>query len=90
MAKESSFNETMRQMGNHLQTGVSYMIPVVTAAGLLMSIGTLCGGTNAASETFWGEMKNLGLIGLQFIPVVIAAYIAFSIADRLGLAPGFI
>lgn len=85
-----SFKSEMRELGNHLQTGVSYMIPVVTAGGLLMSIGTLVGGTNVAANSFWGQVKNLGLIGLQFIPIVIAAYIAFSIADRPGLAPGFI
>lgn len=85
-----SFKCEMKQIGNHLQTGVSYMIPLVTASGLLMSLATICGGTNVSNNSFWGHVKLLGTTGLGFIPIIIAAYISFSIADRPGLAPAFI
>jgi len=81
-----------KQLANHFQTGVSYMIPLVTAAGLLTSIAVIFGGQNVWNQTsnIWGNLRLLGQTGLGFIPVIIAAYISFSIADRPGLAPAFI
>ncbi|GEL15577.1 PTS fructose transporter subunit IIC [Pediococcus cellicola] len=81
-----------KELANHFQTGVSYMIPLVTAAGLLTSIAVIFGGQNVWNQTsnIWGNLRLLGQTGLGFIPVIIAAYISFSIADRPGLAPAFI
>jgi PTS system fructose-specific IIC component len=81
-----------KRLAGHFQTGVSYMIPLVTAAGLLTSIAVIVGGENVWNETsdIWGNMRLLGQTGLGFIPVIIAAYVAYSIADRPGLAPAFI
>lgn len=81
-----------KELANHFQTGVSYMIPLVTAAGLLTSIAVIFGGQNVWNQTsnIWGNLRLLGQAGLGFIPVIIAAYISFSIADRPGLAPAFI
>ncbi|AMV69820.1 PTS system, fructose-specific IIB component [Pediococcus damnosus] len=81
-----------KELANHFQTGVSYMIPLVTAAGLLTSIAVIFGGQNVWNETsdIWGNLRLLGQTGLGFIPPIIAAYISFSIADRPGLAPAFI
>lgn len=81
-----------KQLANHFQTGVSYMIPLVTAAGLLTSIAVIFGGQDVWNQTsnIWGNLRLLGQTGLGFIPVIIAAYISFSIADRPGLAPAFI
>lgn len=87
-----SFKDGAKKVAGHFQTGVSYMIPLVTAAGLLTSIAVIFGGQNVWNETkdIWGNMRLLGQTGLGFIPVIIAAYVAFSIADRPGLAPAFI
>ncbi|MGX7149956.1 PTS fructose transporter subunit IIC [Enterococcus ureasiticus] len=81
-----------REMLNHFQSGVSYMIPLVTAAGLLTSIAVVCGGTEVwdQTDTLWGVIRMIGQTGLQFIVPMIAGYIAYSIADRPGLAPAFI
>ncbi|KOF58276.1 PTS lactose transporter subunit IIBC [Clostridium sp. DMHC 10] len=80
------------KIGRHLMTGVSYMIPIVTAGGLILSIATIFGGQNIWTEknTFLSFIRDLGQAGLGLIVPVIAAYIAFSIADKPGLAPGFI
>ena len=81
-----------KDLANHFQAGVSYMIPLVTAAGLLTSIAVIFGGQNVWNQTsnIWGNLRLLGQTGLGFIPTIIAAYISFSIADRPGLAPAFI
>ncbi|BDR58072.1 PTS fructose transporter subunit IIC [Xylocopilactobacillus apicola] len=81
-----------RDLVGHFQTGVSYMIPLVAAAGLIVSIAVVGGGQNVWNQTsnIWGVLRMIGQQGLNFIPVMIAAYISYSIADRPGLAPAFI
>ena len=76
----------------HFQSGVSYIIPLVTAAGLLTSLAVIFGGQEVwdQTDTFWGVVRLIGQSGLQFIVPMISAYIAYSVADRPGLAPGFI
>lgn len=80
------------KIGRHLMTGVSYMIPVVTAGGLILAIATIFGGQGiwTAKGTFLAFIRDLGQTGLGLIVPIIAAYIAYSIADKPGLAPGFI
>lgn len=87
-----SIKEESKKLAGYFQTGVSYMIPLVTAAGLLTSIAVIFGGQGVWNQTsdIWGNMRLLGQTGLGFIPVIIAAYVAFSITDRPGLAPAFI
>lgn len=81
-----------KDLVGHFQTGVSYMIPLVSASGLLVSVAVVGGGNGVWNQTsnIWGILRMIGQQGLNFIPVMIAAYIAYSIADRPGLAPAFI
>ena len=76
----------------HLMTGVSHMLPVVVAGGLLIALSFVFGieafkeeGTLAAALMSIGGASAFALM----IPVL-AGFIAFSIADRPGLAPGLI
>lgn len=77
----------------HLMTGVSYMLPVVIAGGLAIALAFAFGGIYA------GDQKGtigaaLALIGggtaFQLFVAVLSGFIAFSIADRPGIAPGLI
>lgn len=81
-----------KDLVNHFQSGVSYMIPLVVAAGLLTSVAVVFGGNEVwdTTDTFWGVVRMIGQTGLNFITPMISGYIAFSIADRPGLAPAFI
>ncbi|WP_104992118.1 PTS fructose-like transporter subunit IIB [Deinococcus sp. NW-56] len=76
----------------HLMTGVSHMLPFVVAGGLLIALAFAFGGINPAPGTFGAALSQIGggsgAFGL-FIPVL-AGYIAYSIADRPGLAPGMV
>lgn len=77
----------------HLMTAISYLIPFISASGMLMVLGNIFGGQ---SEAFSSSMSipdlltTLGGNALGFIPVVVSAGIAYSIADRAGIAPGII
>jgi len=77
----------------HLMNGVSFMIPFVVAGGIAIAISFLFGYDAFENEnTLPAYLMNLGggngAFGLM-IPVL-AGYIAYSIADRPGLAPGMI
>ena len=77
----------------HLMTGVSHMLPLVVAGGLIIALAFAIGGINAGNvegSLGWALMQ----IGAKsafalFIPIF-AGFIAFSIADRPGLTPGLI
>ncbi|SMB87664.1 PTS system D-fructose-specific IIB component (F1P-forming), Frc family (TC 4.A.2.1.1)/PTS system D-fructose-specific IIC component (F1P-forming), Frc family (TC 4.A.2.1.1) [Pasteurella testudinis DSM 23072] len=77
---------------SHLMTGVSHMLPVVVAGGLIIALSFVFGieafkeeGTLAAALMQIGGGSAFGLM----IPVL-SGYIAYSIADRPGLTPGLV
>jgi len=76
----------------HIMTGISYMIPVVVAGGLLMAIARIFGGAfvgDATNSIPW-MINFLGSSAMKFVVPVLTAGIAYSIADRPGIAPGLI
>ncbi|MDF7638338.1 PTS fructose transporter subunit IIC [Lactobacillus sp. ESL0791] len=85
------------QLKKHAMTAISYMLPLVVSAGLLIAIGNLSGGSNI---TNMNQIKNglsipdafttLGVWGMMLLAPVISAAIAYSIADRPGIAPGLL
>lgn len=94
VAKESAG----RQIYKHLMNGVSYMLPFVIGGGIMMAlaflIDTIAGaprdasfGTYTAASAFF---KTVGGYAFSFMLPVLAGYIARSIADRPGLAVGFV
>ena len=98
--------ETLKGAYKHLMTGVSYMLPFVVAGGLLIAIGFAARGIYASDATmaldgtkmdatawttFWANIFTTGAKGgFGLMVAVLAGFIAFSIADRPGLAPGMI
>lgn len=75
-----------------LMTGVSYLIPFVVAGGILMGIGIGFGGVDVADATgtFFNAIYNCGHLAMSMMLPVLAGYIAFAIADKPGIAVGFI
>jgi len=77
----------------HLMTGVSYMLPVVVAGGLLIALAFAFGGIYAGDKegSFgWALMQIGGATAFALFVPVLAGFIAYSIADRPGLTPGLI
>ena len=79
----------------HLMTGVSHMLPLVVAGGLLIAISFMFGIEAVKDENIAGGLpKALMDIGggaaFHLMIAVFAGYVAFSIADRPGLAVGLI
>lgn len=85
--------KTLAEVKKHLLTAISYMLPLVVASGLLIAIGNLMGGqvvTDLSELTVPSAFTSLGVFGMGLLPSFIAGYISYSIADRPGIAPGFL
>lgn len=76
----------------HLMTGVSYTIPVVVAGGLAIALSFMFGidAANEEGSLAAALMQIGGQAAFALMVPVLSGYIAFSIADRPGLAPGLI
>ncbi|MBX9266687.1 Phosphotransferase system fructose-specific component IIB [Chromobacterium violaceum] len=79
----------------HLMTGVSFMLPFVTAGGILIALAFALGGIYAFDDAHKGTLAwSLFQIGAKsafalMVPIL-AGYIAYSVADRPGIAPGMV
>ncbi|MDX2214872.1 MAG: PTS fructose-like transporter subunit IIB [Oculatellaceae cyanobacterium bins.114] len=74
----------------HLLTGVSYMLPVIVAGGLIIALSFVF-GLNPEPGTIGAALLQIGgESAFALIVPVLSGFIAFSIADRPGLAPGLI
>ena len=76
----------------HLMTGVSYMIPFVVAGGILIALGFAFGGIYVYENvgSFGEVIFSTGKAAFGFMVPVLAGFIAYSIADRPGIVPGFV
>ena len=80
----------------HLMNGVTHMLPFVVGGGILIAISFLLDdytidpsnfGMNTPVAAFF---KTIGNAAFDFMLCILAGYIAMSIADRPGLAVGFV
>jgi fructose PTS system EIIBC or EIIC component len=80
----------------HLMTGVSYMLPLVVAGGLSIALAFAIGGIKTGGEEYpegslaAALMQIGGKTAFQLFIAVFSGFIAYSIADRPGIAPGLI
>jgi len=77
----------------HLMTGVSYMLPFVVAGGLLIALAFAFGGIYVYDNenTFGWALFQIGAPSAFALMVpILAGFIAYSIADRPGIAPGMV
>lgn len=97
--KDTQVNQNpgqQNQIYRHLMSGVSYMVPFIVVGGLLIAIALSIGGVptpgglQIPEDSFWKTVESLGAASFTFMVPVLAAFIAFSIADRPGIAPGMI
>ncbi|WP_069886600.1 PTS fructose transporter subunit IIABC [Streptomyces luteocolor] len=86
-----------------MMSGVSYMVPFVAAGGLLIALGFAIGGwkidkaPSVAEHFVWTDhtswaalLFQIGGLAFAFLVPVLAGYIAYGMADRPGLVPGFV
>ncbi|WP_251423836.1 PTS fructose transporter subunit IIABC [Veillonella agrestimuris] len=86
-----------RQIYKHLMNGVSHMLPFVIGGGILIALAFLFDTFDPANPSNFGSgtalsafLMQIGGASFGFMLPVLAGYIAMSIADRPGLAAGFV
>ena len=92
-ASAKSSNEK-KSFYKHLLTGVSYMLPMVVAGGLIIALSFALGSFENIDgvQKLVGEphLAQIGGLAFSLMVPLLAGYIAYSIADRPGLAPGLV
>ena len=92
-AEKESFG---RQIYKHLMNGVSHMLPFVIGGCILIALAFLFDDYNINPANFGKNtplaavLKTIGETSFNFMLPVLAGYISMSIADRPGLAAGFV
>lgn len=102
-ARQVGVGSRIRQ---YLMTGVSHMIPFVAAGGILIGLGFMLGGYkvyefaetslfngdfDVTSKMAWGALLFwAGKAAFFFLVPALSGYIAYAIADRPGITPGFV
>ena len=96
-AAEAGGNDTVgHTVYKHLMNGVSHMLPFVVGGGILIALAFLFDdfsidpsnfGMNTPLAAFF---KTVGNAAFSYMLPILSAYIAMSIADRPGLAVGFV
>ena len=101
--KEEADTEEKAGVGHmiytHLMSGVSHMLPFVIGGGImtalaflidtLLGYGTVGGAAFGTCTPISAFFKYVGGLSMGLMVPVLAGYIAYSIADRPGLAVGF-
>ncbi|MBF7683434.1 PTS transporter subunit EIIC [Acinetobacter sp. B5B] len=84
-------DEKKEQAGlyKHLLTGISYMLPMVVAGGLILAI-SLVFGIHPVDGSLGANLAMIGKTAMMLMVPMLSGYIAYSIADRPGLTPGLI
>ncbi len=93
-SSEMSFGALVK---DSVLTGISYIIPVIIAGGMIAAFCTIITQAFglqdlAADKTSWLYLfKSLGsgALGTLMVPIL-SAFMAYSLADKPGLGPGFI
>ena len=97
-AEETEGDESAaRKIYKHLMNGVSHMLPFVIGGGILIAIAFLVDTFDPANPGGFGSntplakfFMGVGGASFGFMLPVLAGFIAMSIADRPGLAIGFV
>jgi PTS system fructose-specific IIC component len=76
-----------KDLYRHLMSGVSYIIPFVVAGGIIQALAIATSGANPAISAIFGQ---IGGHAFGMMVPIMAAFMAYSVADRPGLVPGMV
>ncbi|WP_344962536.1 PTS fructose-like transporter subunit IIB [Oceanisphaera sediminis] len=92
--RQDDIQQDVKQAGpyRHLLTGVSFMLPMVVAGGLIIALSFVFGieAFQQQDSLAAALMQIGGGSAFALMIPVLSGYIAYSIADRPGIAPGMI
>ena len=85
--------ENLKIVKRHLLTGTSHMIPFIVSGGILLALSVMVNPQGISqsivnNQIFVSGLSEIGHAGLTLFIPVLGGYIAYSIAERPGLAQG--
>ena len=96
VAAADSDESAWHKIYKHLMNGVSHMLPFVIGGGILTAIAFLIDQPGLGTASYGSSIpaaalfKTIGGEAFGLMLPILAGYIASSIADRPGIAPGFV
>jgi fructose-specific phosphotransferase system IIC component len=84
------------KLRQYLLSGVSYVIPIIACGGILIALAIALAPMKPGSGPDFDHaprlklILNIGVAAFTIMPVVLAGFIAYSMAGKPGLAPGCI
>ena len=86
--------ELLKQLRQHLLTGVSFAIPFIACGGILIAFAIALAMTPTGPDFSHAPrlklILDIGTTAFTLMLPVLAGYIAYSVAGKPGLVPGFI
>ena len=87
--------ELLKQLRQHLLTGVSFAIPFIACGGILIATAIAFAPMTPSGPDFSHAPKlklvlDIGTTAFALMLPVLAGYISYSIAGKPGLVPGFV
>ena len=87
--------EALKKVRQHLLTGVAYVIPLIACGGILIAAGIAGVPMTDSGPDFSGSpvlklVLDIGSAAFALLLPVLAGYIAYAMAGRPGLVPGFV
>lgn len=90
----------MIDIKNHLMTGISFALPVIIAGSLMVAVAKIMGlvigepnldafAHNHGLTNWLYLTQDIGFKIIGLMNYVLGAYVAYSVAGKKGLAPGF-
>ena len=88
-----------KEAKGHLMTGIGYMLPMIIGASLIVAIPQLIAlamGITSLTEELTGfagflyQFQQAGWTGISLVNTVLGGFVAYSIANKPGLAAGLI
>ena len=87
--------DALRKLRQHLLTGVSYAIPFIACGGIMIACGIAfvpmtSTGPDFSNSPIMKLILDVGSASFFLLLPVLAGYIAYAMAGRPGLVPGFV
>lgn len=87
--------EFLKQLRQHLLTGVSFAIPFIACGGILIAasiafVPMTQHGPDFSNAPHLKMMNDIGKTAFSLMLPVLAGYIAYSVSGKPGLVPGFV
>ena len=84
----------LKNLRQHLLTGVSYAIPFIACGGILIAVAVGLAMTPSGPDFSHSPtlklINDIGVASFSLMLAVLAGYISYSIANKPGLVPGFV